>query len=370
MKLSTVLKIVIAGALAAGGYFAVREFAKPEVTVTPARRGAAVATVTGSVTVIPAYEARVMAPERGVLLKFGLREGDRVKKGDVIAEIDAGRLPFDLKAAEDELAKLQEKRRRGPTRAAERERLADRLEKTRRLVEKGNAPAASVLDLESQLAGVDSFTALETLEIEHAIRRSENQVALLRDQLARYTASAPFDGVIMAPAAVTGDLLFSGNTITKVSSGEMLVKAEVNQDDIAAVRASKRVSVRFFSFPDKTFEGEVKTLVTVGNSSTQRFTVFLQMRTLPDALMSGQTGEASFIAGEVVGALLVPVTALAGESVFVVKDGRLERRRVGVGIISTRVAQITEGLAEGELVVSEEVDQQRAGSRVRIRGKR
>jgi len=87
MKLSTVLKIVIAGALAAGGYFAVREFAKPEVTVTPARRGAAVATVTGSVTVIPAYEARVMAPERGVLLKFGLREGDRVKKGDVIAEI-------------------------------------------------------------------------------------------------------------------------------------------------------------------------------------------------------------------------------------------------------------------------------------------
>ncbi|MDR1817506.1 MAG: efflux RND transporter periplasmic adaptor subunit [Puniceicoccales bacterium] len=367
MKIATAAKILLAAALAVAAYAGAREVTKPAVGVVAAKRGTAVATVTGSVTVMPALEARVTAPERGTLLKFGLTEGDLVKKDDIIAEIDAGRLPFDLKAAEDELAKLKERKERGPTRAAERERIADRLAKARKLRESGNASAAAVLDLESQLAGVDSFIALENLETEHAIRRAENQVALWRNQLERYTARAPFDGVIMAPAAVAGDLLFAGNTITKISSGALLIKAEVNQDDVAAVRGCKRVHVRFFSFPGENYEAEVQTLVTVGNSSTQRFTVFLKMPKRPAGLMSGQTGEANFIAGEARDALLVPVGALVGGSVFVLKNGRLEQRKVGVGIISLSTAQITSGLAEGEQVVCEEVDQQRDGDRVRAR---
>jgi multidrug efflux pump subunit AcrA (membrane-fusion protein) len=95
---------------------------------------------------------------------------------------------------------------------------------------------------------------------------------------------------------------------------------------------------------------------------------------LPDGLLSGQTGEATFIAGEHTNALLVPITAVDSVankrgSVFVFKNGILEKRPVSIGYITITTVEILDGLREGEQVVSKDVDQQRDGDRVKIKTK-
>lgn len=370
MKIKPFVQLAVALAVVLGGYFLVRQLAIPEVVVAPVRRGSATLSATGNVTVLPYAEARIVAPEKGILSKFDYKEGNTVKKGQIIAELDPGRLPFDLKQLEEDLARLREKIKIGSPLQFACNNLKEELEKTKKLFAKGHVAENAVRDVERNLAEVEIKMLLEKLENDYAVRKTEIQIEQLRDQLDRFEMRAPFDGVIMAPGYVNGDLVFSGNSITKVSSIEKLIKAEVNQDDLPAVRKSKRVLVSFFSFPGRDYQGEIKTLVLVGNSSTQRFTVFLKMKELPEQLLSGQTGEATFIADEHHDTLVIPSAAVMGDSVFVAKDGRLEKRKIKMGFPSVTTVEVLSGLEEGELIVIKDVDLQHDGTRVKIQDRK
>lgn len=84
-----------------------------------------------------------------------------------------------------------------------------------------------------------------------------------------------------------------------------------------------------------------------------------------DKLVPGLTGEVSIIVGQRDAAAIIPRRALRGNEVFVVAGGRVELRSVKVGYIALNMAEITEGLAEGEQVIVEELDLYRPGMRVR-----
>jgi HlyD family secretion protein len=378
--MKTALKIIVPIVLVVAAYFGVRELSVSDVVATAVRRGSIMNSATGSVTVLPYAEARIIAPEKGNLIEYGFTaedgtrrnyiEGDRVKKDQVLARLDAGRLPLDLKQVETDLEKLLEQRKRGSPQQARYEQAKNNLDIVRKLRSKGHRSEAEVRQLETDLKSIEVTMSNEELNLEFAIRRTEIQVKQLKEQLERFEIRSPFDGVIMAPSAVVGDLVFAGNSIGKVTSLGKMIKVEVNQDDLPAVRNSKRVSVRFFSFPDTECEIKKNTrpqIVPVGNSETQRFTVFVTLEKLPEGLMSGQTGEATFIADEHTNALLAQVTAVTGDSVYVVKDGRLEKRKIRSGYVSISEVEILDGLREGELVVSRDVDIQRDGDRVNIK---
>lgn len=363
MKLKNVLLFIFLVAVIAGGFFFVREMAIPEVVVATVTRGTATLTATGNVTVMPALEAQVRATEKGTVIEFEFKEGDRVKKGDLIARLDAGSLPFQLQQLENNLGRLRERRKIGAPAQATRNYVLNEMEAGEKLHGKGYFTESALLDVRTRLKRMDMDLLLEQINLDYDERGLEIQVAQLRDQLGRYEMRAPFDGVVMAPACVRGDIVFAGNSITKISSMRKLIKVEVNQDDLAAVRASTRVSVAFTAH-EGNYEGVVDNLVPVGDSKTQRFTVFLKMQTLPDGLLSGQTGEATFIAHQRANALLVPVNALMGESVYVVRDGLTQRRKVETGYISVLTAEIRSGLEAGEQVIVRDVDLQCDGARV------
>ena len=98
----------------------------------------------------------------------------------------------------------------------------------------------------------------------------------------------------------------------------------------------------------------------------QRYTVRLDVKIAPERLVPGLSGEASVILGERADALLVPRRALLGDAVLVVKDGRVERRRVTRGFATLEEAELTAGVAAGELVITENLDAFQAGGRVRV----
>jgi RND family efflux transporter MFP subunit len=377
-RLLLILKTVLVLAIVLGGYFGLREYAIPEVSVTPVRRGTATLAATGNVTVLSAFEASVKSPAQGILTKFGIkdgdeyrnfREGDVVKKGDIIGQVDSGALPFQLQQAKSDLERLKKRKTVHSPSLYELERRKKDLAAARVLLDEKSISANSVRDLEVAVNALTNSLYLEQVEQDYAIQRAEILVAQLQDQLDRFTLRAPIRGILMAPGFSEGDLVFSGNTITKVTSPNKLIKAEINQDDLPAVRNSKRVIVNFFSFPEKNYEGSLMTLVEIGNSNTQRFTAFIKMKEIPAQLLVGQTGEASFIADERHGALLIPASALVGDSVFVFDPAtsRITKRRVRVGYTAITTVEVLEGLKEGDRVVSRDVDRQRDNDRVRLR---
>jgi RND family efflux transporter MFP subunit len=376
MKFSLILKLLLALAIATGGYFGVRELSISEVALCPVVRGKAVLSATGNVTVLTQAEASVKAPAQGILRKFGVKvgdefrsfkEGDIVEKGQIIGEIDSGPLPFMLRQLEAELARLRERRTRGSPQQYRLQRLARDLENAKKLLKSEHIAPVRVHELETEWYSLKFAIESEEMELDHQILRTQIQVEQQKDQLERFILRAPWRGILMAPTVVEGDLVFSGNTITKVTSPDKLLKVEINQDDLPAVRGSKLVSVRFFSFPDNSYKGKVANLVEIGNSNTQRFTVFLKMEELPEQLLVGQTGEASFVAKERDNVLLVPTSALVGNSIFVYNKttGRIELREVTKGFTSITMVEIVKGLSDGDLVVYEKVDLQRDGDRVR-----
>ena len=369
MKFKTILQLLALLTIVISGYFGVRELAVPTVVVEPVTRGTAILSATGNVTVLPSLEANLVAPEKGLLIKFDHREGDLVKKDDLVAQIDPGRLAFDLKMTEADLERYKNRLSLGSQHQFNLTKLKDVLAKRKLLKEEGFRSANEIITLETDIQNLQRMIEIETFELEHSIRRTEILIAQTRNTLENFDVRAPFDGVIMTPIRVKGDLVFAGGAITKISSTAKLIKVEVNQDDLEAVRRSKRVIVNFFSFPNQDFEGTVQNLVPIGNSTTQRFTVFLKMKKLPDKLLTGQTGEASFIADEHPNVLLVPARAVISNHVFVLNGDRLEKRRIQKGYMSITKIEILDGLKDGELIVCEDIDQQRNGDRVRAKRK-
>ncbi|MDR2981586.1 MAG: efflux RND transporter periplasmic adaptor subunit [Puniceicoccales bacterium] len=369
MKIKSFLQLAVIILIIVGGYFGIRYFSTPEVVVATVYRGNAILSATGNVTVIPKLDSRMVASRQAILLKFPYKEGDLVKKGDIVAKLDPGQLPFTLRNLENDLEKLEKQMSRGSSEQFLFDAVKDELEKIKKLYEAGNISENAVRDVETRYNGMKFKMLSEQIDYEYARKRLQNQIDEVQDQLDRLELKAPFDGVIMAPAVLEGDLVFSGNTIGKVTSVDKSIMVEINQDDLPAVRRSKRVSVNFFSFPEKDYEGSVNYLIPVGNSSTQRFTVFLKMKEIPVQLLSGQTGEAVFVADEHPNTLLIPRSAMFGDTVFVVKDGIVEQRKIKTGLLSITTAEVLEGLKEGEFVISKDVDLQRDGERVKVKEK-
>jgi hypothetical protein len=85
----------------------------------------------------------------------------------------------------------------------------------------------------------------------------------------------------------------------------------------------------------------------------------------PEQLIPGITGEVSIVVGRHHANAIVPRRALLNQSVYVVKDGKVERRKVKAGFEWLTGVEILEGLEPGEMVITEELENFSDGQGVR-----
>jgi membrane fusion protein (multidrug efflux system) len=366
-----ILRLIALAALVAGGWFAFKLTIVPTVVVTPVRRGDALLSATGNVKVVPAMDARVVAPAQGILTKFKLKEGDPVKKGDVIAEIDQGNYPFRLKENELDLARIDQRLRLGSTTDLEFEKRKKAFETNQELANAGRIAPEIMEQSRRELAQLEFTISQEKGDLKLARDKVLNAIAEIRQEIDRRTVKAGYDGVIMAPVVLQGDQIFTGGGICNITSLSKVVTAEVNQDDLTAVdrcfETKKPVLVRLFSQGDKIFTGTVTYVNRIGDPKTQRFGVTIDLPDLPNEVRSGQTGEATFIADKHENSLLIPRKALNGGVCLVLKGDRLDQRKVKIGYTTVTDAEIIEGLHEGDLVVAQDVDLYRDNEKVKVR---
>ncbi len=172
---------------------------------------------------------------------------------------------------------------------------------------------------------------------------------------------APFDGVVMDVAVVSGDQASTSTSVlTLATLQDPLVRFWVEEADFSKVVVGNPVSIVFEALPDDTFAGEVirvdPVLATVDSTPAVQAWASLDIPSQETTLFSGMTAEVEVVAAETRGALLVPVQALHELSpgqyaVSVVSsDGELEVRPVEVGLQDLADAEILSGLDLGEVV--------------------
>ncbi|MEJ0017985.1 MAG: efflux RND transporter periplasmic adaptor subunit [Acetobacteraceae bacterium] len=279
-------------------------------------RGPAVEAVYGPGTV----EASVMLPispkVMGRLARLAADEGDQVRQGQVLAELDNRELAASVAEWEARVRYQDAQFRR-----------ASELFRTRT----GSAAA-----LDQARNELDTTVA--------ALERA-------RRQLAEMTLTAPADGLIIRRDGEIGQLILPSTTLFWMLCCEGLrITAEIDEEDIDQVRPGQKVVIRADAFPGRTFQGTVGEITPKGDPVARSFRV--RIRLPQDApLMIGMTADVNIILAERQDALLVPATAVTDGAVWLVQDGALVRQPFAQGVGGDRMVEVKSGLTGDELIV-------------------
>ena len=336
--------------------------AAPVVTVTQARPAEIVieVPVTGSLV---AREEVMVNPRIGgrIITALHADVGDRVARGDLLAELDRELLEVQLAQAEAEKARAEAavKQARSQIQQAQatRDNARITLERNRKLRENGTISQA-VLD-RSETAYRSAEAALRAAENGLAVAQAQLRLAEARLRMARinlgYTRiTAPVAGTIARRNARLGAVAMAGPQpmFSIIARNEIVAEVEVLETDINTIHPGDPVRLEIAGVG--VVEGRVRLIPPTVDRRTRLARVRISLPPRPGlktgAFARGRIRAARFTA------LTVPVSAVLSEGgedyVLVVgTDDVLERRSVRLGAVWRGRRQIIAGLKEGERVL-------------------
>jgi len=356
------LLAVLGALLAIGAYF---YFARPVAYVAEVRAGRAVKAVPGSITVQAEYEMQLRSELGGRVLRSHLEKGQRVSEGDVLIELDTGDLRLEIERIENEYETAKKRLAVGSAVELQLATSADTLAEFERLNRAGRYADVELTKRRREHAQVEQRAALEKVNNAQTLSSYETTLRQRQRQLEKMTVRAPFDGVVSQVYARAGDLIGGSASVATLISTSRTVEAKISEEDFADIQLGQTVSARFLPYGYRLYDGSVSKILPTADPATQRYIVELDIKIDPVLLVPGITGEVTIVVGEREAQALIPRRALFGNSVYVVRDGRVVLRPVTVGYVSLTTVEITSGLAAGEQVIVEALDQFREGQRVR-----
>jgi len=336
---------------------------------------AAVLNASGYVT--PQRRATVSAKITGKIKEVLIEEGIAVTAGQVLARLD------DV----DAVAALRAAKAQQSVAAASLDDLNVRLANAKRTLERskdlreGNFVSEQALD--------DAETAVESLEAqivlaEQQIKAAAREVDIARQNVENCTIRAPFAGIIVSKDAQPGEMvspISAGGGYTRtgiatvVDMTSLEVEVDVGESYIARVKEGQKVETVLDAYPDWKIPSTVRTIIPTADRQKGTVKVRIRFDHLDPRILPDMGVKTTFLeeAPETTsaGSVLIPKDAVRVDNgqayVFVVKDGRLERRAVGRGGERAPDIEITAGLRAGEMVVTNPSADLRRGDRISVR---
>lgn len=364
MNKSTVFKLVLLLALAAGAGVAFWA-ARPPAVVATVKRGTAVNVVPANVTVLADYAMVIRGETGGRVVKSVLAVGRHVGVGEFLLQFDAGDLELEIAQIQSDLDAAQRRFALGSTIQPELDNARQSLEIDERLAQQGQFAAADLAKERRLTQQIEQRLAQEAVERQALLDGYANSLKIKRRQVEKMQLSSPVDGVVTEVLARPGDLVVAGAPLATIIASTRRVEAQVSEENFAGVRLDQKATVRFLSYGGRQFAARVAKILPTADAATQRYVVELTVDMPPELLVPGLTGAANVVVGEHPAALIIPRRALVGNAVLVVQDGRVSTRRVSPGFLSLNEVEILDGLHEGESVIVEEMNLFQDGDRVR-----
>ena len=361
------------GAALVLGFAAAYYFLMPVAEVATVQRGTAISAVYGTVRIEPAFVVRVRAQNDGFIRlaePFSAGRGaigKSVEKGALLATIADETTARDLKQARTDLQAAVQ-RAALPLPSSELLKAAeDNLQRLEQVVSSGNVPAVEYEKEKSEVNRLRGAVEAERIERDRNLNSLEETAKKLEAQMKSSEIRSPMDGLLTNVQTIDGELVSDGNELFTVSSRKNYVRGEVNEEDVGEVKPGMRARLQLYAYRTRNFAAHVASIQPAADPVTQRYTVVLEMEDPPDNLMAGMTGEMNIITGTHKNALLVPTRALLVDQALVVNKGIVSPRTVNVGFRTLDFSEALSGLTEGEDVIVSDQDKFRAGEPVRQR---
>ncbi len=280
------------------------------------------------VTLYPKVAARVVAIYK--------QEGNRVSKGQTIVSLDSSDYQAALVSAQAALTMAQSNYQNAQNNA----------QRTRALFDQGGV---STQQMEQADLGV--------LQADSAVKQSQAAVQNAQNMLNNCRITSPINGVVGLIKVSVGNMVSPAAAVAVVSSpGQMSVKVDVSEAEIAFVSLNSPVKVRVSSVGDQDFPGKVTSVATVVDPMSKGFPVEITIDNPANTLKSGMLAEIQLSTEKKDGVLRVPRAAVvengARRVVFVV-DAKsvVHETDIEVGLENRDWVEVISGIKPGDQIV-------------------
>lgn len=372
--LATVL--VVATAL----FFVLRERAPiVEVANVRADKGGRPALLNASGYVTPRRRATVAAKITARVNEIFAEEGMSVEAGQILAKLDDSDARARLASAR------ADREATSATLGDLRVNVANAERELRRMDELWRRGLVAEQALDQARTTMESLRARIALAREQ-VGAAEARVQVAQQDLDNCTVRAPFAGIVVSKDAQRGEMVSpvsAGGGFTRtgiatiVDMTSLEIEVDVNESYIARVSAGQPVTAVLDAYPDWPIPAKVRTVIPTADRQKATVKVRATFDRLDPRLLPDMGVKVTFLGDEptvpatTAGRVLVPRTALREErgaaSVFVYREGRLERRAVRLGQARANDHEVIAGLSEGEQIVATGVSELRDGQRARAK---
>ncbi len=294
--------------------------------------------------------ANIFARANGYIEKRNVDIGDRVKAGDVLAQLTAPELDHQISQAEATLTQTEATLRQNQASMKLAQVTNDRVGT---LVKKGWATVqlgdTDRLSLEAQQAAVNVAEA--------NIAAQQSLIRVLKQQRAYQQIVAPFDGVITQRAVDVGSLVQTGTTFmfTLMQSNVIRVQVFVPQDQAIGLATSVPAVIRVPEMPGRAFPGSVTRMSDALQQGTRTLLVEIDVPNPDGALTPGVYCTVELDIPRKTPSLLVPANAMIfnqkGLQVAVVDNDVARIRKVTVARDLGAQVEVSDGIKAGDKVV-------------------
>lgn len=311
-----------------------------EVTVTKVTRAniqQSVA-VSGNVVALPNKDVKVSALVPGRITELNVAEGDRVRAGEVLANIDSHTFEDQLRQTEATLAQAQ----------ATVQNAEQNLARNQTLFQRGIAAGKDLGDAKTQLSVAQG-----------AEHQAEAAVSTAKLQVGRTRILSPLDGVVAKRFANIGEQVdgTSAQPIVEVASiAEVELSGSLPAADLGKIHAGEMLPITSDGFPGKTFEGRIVAISPTVDPATNVGNVRIRIANPGGTLKLGMYLSAQVPVETHANALTVPVQAIyhdeSGQArLYKVEGDTAKAVVVKLGIETKNGVEILSGVNSGDTVI-------------------
>jgi len=359
------------------------------VQTTPAQRGPISQIIAADAVVYPLEQATIAPKITSTVKHFLVQRGSRVKKGQLLAELENKDLEAAAQASKGDFqqadatykttvgASLPQQIQRAELDAATAKSAFDAQQKVydsrKTLFQQGAIPRRD-LDLaevaflqarsqneqaQKQLADLQRLGKEEALRAAQGSRLSaEGHMLGAEAQLSYSRITSPIDGVVTDRPLYEGDLANANQPIlTVMNTSRLIAKAHIPQSEAAVLKVGNPAELRISGL-EATIKGRVSLVSQALDPGSTTIEVWVEASKPDPALKPGMSVEVSMTAKTVKEALVVPTPAIFKNSLgqdYVLlagSDGHAHLKTVQLGVRNADFAQIVSGVIAGDPVIS------------------
>lgn len=349
-------------------YFLYQSYSKSAIEVkmtsvikqTPGRSSAV---LTASGYIVAQRQASVSSKGTGVLIYLGVVEGDRVKKGQIIARLDDRDIVAQLDEAKSSLQLFN----------AQLKEVENNYNREKELFNRG---------LSSQQSLDQAETAYKSLlaNIDMADARIRAAEVALENMIIR----APFDGTVLTKNAEVGEIVapFGASTtsraavVTIADMNSLMVETDVSESNIEKIKPDTDCEIVLDSNPGKSYQGYVFKIVPTADRSKATVLVKVGFKSYDNRVLPEMSAKVSFLAEkskeeqEQIPVLTAPLSAvedLDGKKiVYIVADDKAVQKEISTGRLFGNYVEITSGLEEGDKIIDDLNEKIKDGIQVKV----